>query len=280
MTVAVGFRCVDGVVLAADQQYSEGAAKLYGYKIYLIRNEGHYALTIAGSGGVPSIKGAVREIRKSLAREVGETNTDADTVGDLVERTLRAYYATHIDCAPPKAREDLDFQLLIAVWTAGHGSRLFQTWRSQWYEVESPFHRCIGAGAYLTDCLTEMLAPTSLMSVEAAKPLAAFIVGRAKKFVQYCGGQTFVRALLGDGTDDRVWQDEIIDSNLYFEGFFRTVGGMRDLLGTAHSPENVDTGSVAARLKEQFVTFQKARLEDRRKQVEMRERARSRRLPR
>jgi len=177
MTIAVGFRCSDGVVLAADSLYTEGVAKLYGQKIFPIASNGRYALTIAGSGGVPSLKGIVREVKKSLRS--GLSLSDFSDIQDVVESVLCAYYPKHIDSAPKNKRDDLAVQLLVAMWVSGRGTRLLQTYRTDGFEVEG--HGCIGMGSYIASYLNDVFFPAgSTPSVRRAEPLAAYIVGRSK----------------------------------------------------------------------------------------------------
>jgi hypothetical protein len=271
MTIAVGFRCVDGVVLAADGLYTQGIAKLYGQKIFLIPSNGYYALTIAGAGGIPSLKGAVREIRKSLATAVGGRPTDLGEIQTVIETALAAYFPKHIDSAPRNQRGDMIVELLAAVWIANVGTRLLETFRATATEVEH--HRSVGTGQWLTECLGDMFIPDgALPTVEMTKPLAAYIVGRATRYVQYCGGQTFVRALLNDGRDDRVWKDEIREADEYFEEFFATVGRARGLLGIMPQPGSTDMEPFATLLKQQLVEFNKKQQAHREKHAETRQR--------
>jgi 20S proteasome alpha/beta subunit len=146
MTIAVGFKCVDGIVLAADSLYTEGDAKLYGQKIFPIPSNGRYALTIAGAGGVPSLKGIVREIEKRLESRIGRSAKDFSRLRSIVEGALGSYYPKHIDSAPLAAQNDLGVQLLIAMWVSGSGTRLFESSRTAVFEVEE--HRCVGIGSH------------------------------------------------------------------------------------------------------------------------------------
>lgn len=254
MTIAVGFRCVDGVVLAADSLYTEGIAKLYGQKIFPIPSNGFYALTIAGSGGVPSLKGIVQQIEAGLQKNIGPRAATTSDLRAVVGAALAAYYPKYIDSAPKAKRDDLEAQLLIATWTAKEGSRLFETLRLGVTEV--PHHRSIGVGSWLVEYLRDMFFPPSdRPSVDAAKTLAAYMVWAAKNYIQYCGGRTFVRILLNDGTDRRVWAEEIRDAEKHFQTFFKDLAYVRRLLSTAVAPEDVDMGPYAEILKNQLVEF-------------------------
>jgi hypothetical protein len=254
MTIAVGFRCVDGVVLATDSQYTEGIAKLYGQKIFPIPSNGHYALTIAGAGGVPSLKGIVGQIEDRLQRQIGSKPAKVSDLKSVVEDVLRAYYPKYIDSAPKTKRDDLGVQLLVATWVAGRGTRLFETYRT--FVTEVTHHRSIGVGSWLVEYLRDMFFPPGHRpSVEVAKPLAAYMVWAAKKYIECCGGHTFVRTLLDDGTDRRVWGEEIQDAETYFQDCFKGLAYIRRSLSIAVDPENIDMVPFAKILKDRLVEF-------------------------
>jgi hypothetical protein len=254
MTIAVGFRCVDGVVLAADSQYTEGIAKLYGQKIFPIQSNGYYALTIAGSGGVPSLKGIVDHIKNSLKMQIGANRVTIKDLASVIEDVLRAYYPKYIDSVPKAKRADCVVQLLAAIWVAGRGTRLFETYRTFVTEVSE--HRSLGVGSWLVEYLRDMFFPPGHRpTVEVAKPLAAYMVWAAKEYIEACGGRTFVRALLNDGTDRRVWSEEIRDAEGYFQSFFRDLVGIRRFLDSSFDPANIDMISFSNILKDQLVEF-------------------------
>jgi Proteasome subunit len=273
MTIAVGLKCGDGIVLAADSLYTEGITKLYGQKIFPIPSNGHYALTISGAGGVPSLKAITREIEKGLKKEIGHRDADFADLRLVVENALAAYYPKHIDSAPLHMQQDLGVQLLIATWVYGKGTVLFESCRASLFEIGEP--RCIGVGSHLVAYLNDMFFPPGEKpSVRTAEPLAAYIVQQARRYVQYCGGRIFVRALLDDGTDERVWQDEIRDATGLFEEFFKCLGRVREMLGVAFDPQAVDMVPFAEILKDQVVQFRSKQQNYRDKQEQIRQRSR------
>ena len=275
MTIAVGFRCVDGVVLAADSLYTDGPAKLYGPKIFPIPSNGLYAMTVAGAGGVPSLKAIVQDIRGRLKRYTGPP--DFAGLQRLIEAALCAYYPKHIDSAPRDKQDDLSVSLLIAIWTVSEGARLFESCRTTVFEVTE--HRCIGVGSYLAAYLDDVFCPNSVWpNVVLGEALASYIVGRSRKFVQFCGGRTFVRALLDDGTDERVWAEEIREAERYFDGFFTDTGQTLKMLAAMPNPEDIDMSPFAESLKRRMIQLRSVRQECRGKMAETRRRSRG--LPR
>lgn len=259
MTIAVGFRCVDGIVLAADSQYTEGITKLDGPKIFPIPSNGHYGLTIAGAGGVHSIKGIARKLEQTLKENIGANPASVSELQEAIEDALSEYYPKHIDSAPKGKRDDRDVQLLIAIWTAKGATRLFETSRTS--ATEASYHRCIGTGSHLVEYLKDLFFPPGEHpTVEIAKPLAAYIVAMAKKYVHYCGGWTEVRALLDDGTDDLGWKHEVRASEKYFNGFFRNLARLLGAAGGVPLSVKVDIAPYTHIMNERLREFREERL--------------------
>jgi hypothetical protein len=239
MTIAIGFKCINGVVLAADSQYSDGTAKVNGPKTFHIPSNGHYCLSVAGSGGVLSLKGIVREIGDRLEKDIGANPASPSDLRASVEDSLRAYYPKHIDSAPKKIRDALEIQLLVAIWEPKRGARLFETCRTNIVEVDG--HRCVGVGLYLVEYLKDLFfVPGIRPSVEVAKPLAAYMVAMARRHVEHCGGATQVRALLDDGTDDTVWRHEAQAYEKYYRDFFKSLAHVFGYLGAMPLAVNID----------------------------------------
>ena len=90
MTIALGFKCEDGIALASDSQYSAGLSKTRGQKIFVIPSNGHYALTVAGAGSVANMKRAV-ELLEGGIRDIGDR---AATTEEL--RGKRGYRRGHL----------------------------------------------------------------------------------------------------------------------------------------------------------------------------------------
>lgn len=200
------------------------------------------------------MKGIVQEIQEALKEDIGDQATTTREIQDIIKGVLCEFYPKHIDSAPEPQRGYLDVALLLGVWVAGAGSRLFETSRTKVTEVDD--HYCVGLGAYLARYVTDLFFPPgSSPSVEETKPLAAYIVGRAREYVEGCGGNTFVRALLDDGMDDRVWNEEIADSEDYFAEFFKTLGSVCGLLNCFADVADIDMAPYAKILKDRLVQF-------------------------
>jgi hypothetical protein len=147
VTIAVGFRCLDGVVISTDSQYTLDVAKGRGQKIFPIPTNGHYALTAGGAGASDQIKWTVAEIERSLAKEIGARRTTSEEIREVVEAVLQRSYAAHVDTAPEDERGWLEYGLVIGVWTAHERTILFKSARTIVTEVAYPNHVGMGIGS-------------------------------------------------------------------------------------------------------------------------------------
>ncbi len=185
MTIALGFRCLDGVVIATDSQYTLDIAKGRGQKIFPIPTNGHYALTIGGAGASDQIKSTVAEIGRSLAKEIGARRTTNEEIRQVVEAVLQRSYSAHVDIAPEDERSWLDYGLLIGTWTPHERTILFKSARTIVTEVAYPNHVGLGIGSYLTDFVLAALFDKSWkLYVDEAASVGAYVVTAAKDHVE------------------------------------------------------------------------------------------------
>jgi hypothetical protein len=106
----------------------------------------------------------------------------------------------------------------MAVWTPA-GFALFRsdltavTAVSEW--------TCVGNGQYLGNYLASLLCQHSpLMAMEEIKPIAAYIVGSARMFIDGCGFTTYVHVTRDDGKEALVRSGEVRDCEKHFDGLF------------------------------------------------------------
>lgn len=95
MTIIVGLKCVDGVVVGSDsqQEFGRGVAvkRLHRGKIYTINNR----FTFAGAGTLAHIEKAVDAINIGLSaakKRKGGVNLSEDEIVDVMEKSITACY--------------------------------------------------------------------------------------------------------------------------------------------------------------------------------------------
>jgi 20S proteasome alpha/beta subunit len=261
MTIAAGFLCSDGIVLAVDSEYSGNVSKSSGQKIFPIQQNNRFAVSLATAGHVGMAKRAVQKFTSLLNARIGTNPASLDDIQDVMEDALCGVHDKHIYPAPADERATVDFWVLMAVWTPSEQA-LFRTDITAVTRVYGA--DCIGIGSYLGTYLIDLLCDYSpLMSVEDVKPIAAYIIKSAKEFVSGCGLNTFLRVLTANGIDERVRKEEIIDGEECFDSLFRS---MRHFLGgvlNASAPP-VNIGALTESFKGpigEFRNRQKARID-------------------
>ncbi|HEX5410918.1 MAG TPA: hypothetical protein VFZ27_03570 [Terriglobia bacterium] len=207
MSIGMGFKCDDGIVLAADTQHS-GALKLRGEKVFEITGTPGISVCIAGAGRVSLIRKAVELIGKDVAK-------DGATIDMMVkvENVLTTIHQRHI--YPYKGVEESrpSLQLLIGVWTKDAGFYLLETEHTVPNFVDD--YAVIGSGG----SIAEYIIKTSrgyINSTSDAKYLAAYAVAMAKTYDLFCGGETRIRTLAQGGNVGTASYEEVRDWELFF----------------------------------------------------------------
>jgi 20S proteasome alpha/beta subunit len=185
VTIAVGFRCNDGIVLAADTQETiSGYMKQHEGKITTCWM-GDFSIAIAGAGTTDYIETAVAAI----------TRPDELQFDSLlqIEHALRdkllAFFNRHLLPWSSYAENDRpSVDLLIAVAgpqkTQYHG--LFYYTGTSFSHVH---RKAIGTGILLANSLiSEYFEP--LMPLDDATSVVVFILSKVKEQVDMCGGNT------------------------------------------------------------------------------------------
>ena len=196
MTIAVGLRSNRGIVLCADTELSVGDVKTYDGKVdlHIFHDQGKYRLTfaLAGAGDTDYIRTA----QSQLMKEFPKCQNVAEVEAQLEKRWLE-FFNKHLAPWAYFPQHDRPYvELLIAVSGKGNvfptlyhctGTAFHETWR-----------KAIGSGVILAN---DMLNSYTVRqrTVEDDVVLGTYIVAKAKRLVQHCGGSTHVIALRKDG---------------------------------------------------------------------------------
>jgi len=178
VTIAAGFRCYDGLLLASDTLYSGGANNTYGEKIWVLRANDP-AVVFAGSGTVGPLTRARDEIERRIKPGMSFQRT-LDTIDAALLKVDRKFPAR--DGWP-------HVQALVAIRAEGH-SRLYQNVpRETALSPVDAAHVCIGQEA-LGNYFAESLFREGMV-LEWAEIVAAYLVANCKQFASgFCGGET------------------------------------------------------------------------------------------
>lgn len=210
MTIGEGILCNNGIVLATDTEYTTGSLKTFGPKLFKAADRRDVAAIIAGAGSVSFMKTAAEKIGIKIGGLPKDPNTES--VKDAAEEALLQFYKTHVYPVPEGIRPQ--FGLLIGVWTAVDGLRLYKSNLTN--IVQEPTYATIGVGQYVA-CYAVDLVRGRDIGVEQGKVIAAFSIKAAKDYVSGCGKKTNIWTLDEVGNIQRLSPAEIKDLEEYCE---------------------------------------------------------------
>jgi 20S proteasome alpha/beta subunit len=205
MTIAMGFKFAEGILLCADTQHTyEGLMKTHRTKVYFYdfpNNGSKVAFAFAGS--VEYAKTAIQRLSKGI-ESIGKGEMDINAVRDDTQKILEGIYSRNVFPHPQFGYGGGPaFSLLIACFAGRkYGSRLFSSQESLICEVQDPYI-CLGAGAYLAEYLLKRKFNTGMSLCEAAG-LALGVLKEVKDHVDGCGGYRELVYLRHDGSDGQV----------------------------------------------------------------------------
>lgn len=189
VTIAAGFVCQDGIVLASDTQFT-GSVKFSGSKIWQ-HTDGDLRLLLAAAGDSVLMQIACETVIGSLSARA----TLAD-VRKAIESALKTIHEQYVDNSP-----DPTYTVeLLGAATTRDGHALLEHSRFAVGKVD-PRRRfsCIGSGgllgSYLADSLIEVGCSTG-----TAVLAATHVVQTTKQYDPYCGLGSDIRVMKRDGT--------------------------------------------------------------------------------
>jgi 20S proteasome alpha/beta subunit len=222
MTIGMGFKCANGVVLLSDCQITiPQILKDYQSKLHLF---GHRKISIASVySGTPNIALAmVKSLERGLAENDPKTE---DKIIALIKSKIKSLAKEYPE--PMRAQE-----FLYAISSPNKMPRFLHIQDSV---MDEPEWSCIGIGEtalirYLLASLNPL--PIKVLDTKAAFSLGIYMIRQAKLYIDGCGGSTdaviaspdgAIRVLSGDQADkEELRMDEFtIQSKELFMGMVR-----------------------------------------------------------
>jgi hypothetical protein len=190
MTIACGFICEDGILLASDTLYSGAQNKSYGRKLWPI-GCGDIIVCFGGAGLEVSLMRCRNDIERKLRSTMSHDDV-VDLISNVIDYVIRRQ-------SPSEA-----LQLLVGIRTPDLCA-LYQNGGQRFLGPVRKISQCVGWADGLGQYLSERLFNES-MTVGAAKVVAAYVIKQAKTYSDYCDGETHLLTLplVGDPefTDD------------------------------------------------------------------------------
>lgn len=194
MTVAAGFLCEDGIVIAADtQETTVGYMKGERRKIDYYRMD-EWSIAVVGSGEASYVDMCVQKVIRQFARE---KNSPLPTLAEIEDCALLIFERHFAPLSIYSARERPEVQLLIAVQPTSTRS-----WSGALIEWSGTSIVCrdryafIGAGAQMGSAYAYKLRPPLYHNPRfAVAGVAIYILDQVKATIDTCGGNTDVVVL-------------------------------------------------------------------------------------
>lgn len=212
MTIAIGIRCEDGVILACDSQaeFGRGVAvkRLNANKIYKVNKTS----AIVGAGITSHIEKAVDTIKFALneeARKKGAELSKEEYV-DTIETAMTALHKTYNITRSEYLgrREEEDFFNPILIFTGQSQEETGKEEKEREYclfiihyngMVESiDDYGTVGSGAAYAELLLKNYYLEGI-KVNEAIPIAVYVINEVKEIDPNCGGPTRLGALDAEG---------------------------------------------------------------------------------
>jgi hypothetical protein len=203
MTICAGFKSEYGVVLCADSQETRGSMKFDAPKLVIRPSVGTPDDTVrmlfAGAGDGPFIDKLVDRMWRAAERG---PNTLID---DVIARIEDANIEWHQRIWPLYEADQRPIaNILFVLYIPTSEPRLYRAIGPVINEIKD--YAFVGYGEELGTFLAENFRPDSI-DIEEDVSACLFILENAKKYVNSCGGETQLAALMLDGSiqDMNAW---------------------------------------------------------------------------
>ncbi len=233
MTIAVGFRCYDGLVIAADTQETTGSLKVSKNKLRIrpstIHPSGPLRAVFAGSGDAIFTDMVAEELWEAM-QGVG---ADRPEIMRIVKDHLIAVHDKYNRFSSDKVSYEVD--MLIGLWIDDQcGPVLLHAQGPAISEVMD--FTCIGAGLELGSYIAARMSGGA-RCVSEAKLIAMYLLQQVKTYAHFCGGDSHIVVIEENGNFERVKRWSEVDVTKFFTQFEDIVGEAMLVFADANSSE-------------------------------------------
>jgi 20S proteasome alpha/beta subunit len=180
MTVVVGLRCKDGIVICADQQVtSPGSHKYNECKINI--ETVHREPVVFAYSGLPSL---AREAREKMLNKIGDEEPTDDLVREAADAVLTDVGRTWTD---------VDLRMLIGINRTLEDPTLYKFDGRGLHVADNYSLLGFGESALIRYFIETMYSPD--LGLDDATNLALYLVQKAEDYIDGCGGPIDVAIL-------------------------------------------------------------------------------------
>jgi 20S proteasome alpha/beta subunit len=193
MTIAVGFRCTDGVLIASDREVSDGITKSEERKLFSLTDSGQYAAFASGAGLFHPIKDIALHLRSENFFD-GHCTSLANMASAVRLYVGSKYYRQKLKEVNAQA---YNLELLFAFRDTSNRTGLFYVHNADVSEVDE--YIAIGTGSPVARYLTKWLCNNSVMPIKLFTPMLIRILRECKGHSYGVGGPSdIVKLYEGD----------------------------------------------------------------------------------
>jgi hypothetical protein len=195
MTIGIGFRCKDGILIAGDRQRSKGDSARSVTKVKEFDPREGLSGVFIGAGTSSCVEMTFDEINASL-----QDHMPVKEVMKATDDATKEVYKKHIKL--PGRKKDPSFSMLIGLWSwSGKGGcTLIKASADSPAREVGGAYKTIGSGAQVANLLIGIFYPHFDGYCEDAAIISIIAVKMAKEYDPSCGGGTNIIGLLEDGT--------------------------------------------------------------------------------
>ncbi len=201
VTTAIGFQCTDGIVLAADSEFTYSSNLKIEDSKFIKYEQPELSVLITGSA--QNWNYLAMTAQKISQRIPQEASNNLQDVQDLIEAIIRDVYQNSISLLPPGAA---DFDMLIAARTPNGELGLLHADGPSITRVNG--FECVGTGLALGKYLGDVLFDREI-TLQQGVFLASYILRLAKKYVPYVGGHSNIFVVKENGQIDRAFVEYV-----------------------------------------------------------------------
>jgi len=189
MTIALGFKCIDGIVLCSDSQITGHALKFSATKIGVLNRlteNSQWALGVTYAGDPDVMDSFYDRISERLIQDKQAEAQDAASIKEVIEESLHSVHEKSAD----KDNEYIDVICALSVRRPQPKTLMLVGRRTTLHEADGIAFA--GAGdSSLARFLVERIHPERFdVYVDEAMLWGAYLVEQIKEFVSGCGKKT------------------------------------------------------------------------------------------
>src|SRR6266568_8795658 len=193
MTIGVGFRCKDGILIAGDRQRNKGDSARSATKVREFDPREGLSGVFIGAGTSSCVEMVFDDLNLSLNAYMSEKDVDK-----TIDRAIKEIYKRHIKI--PGSKKNPSFSMLIGLWRKSENLALLSAASDSPARIirDQPY-KAIGSGSQIANFVIGTFYPRFDGYVGDALLIGVMAVKVAKEYDPSCGGETNIIGLLEDG---------------------------------------------------------------------------------